>query len=125
MRLTEPMKTPLTHFPKSCTAANLAPNEAAELMCLLEPSELFSHDILVSFYNVGEQGREVRIGIGVVENVQTEDRKILVAMTYPAEGYQEEVDKLKRNDAVALQNTRVKPTVPRQYLLRSILQGNR
>ena len=97
-------------------------HESAHMVCLLESSELFSNDIFVSFYNVAEQGFEVLIGIGVVINVQTEDGKIQVALTDTTEGYEEEVNKLKRNDAAALRNTRVKPTVPARYL-RSMLQG--
>lgn len=110
-------------LPRILYSSESASHEPTELVCLLEPSELFSHDILVSFYDIKEEGREVLIGVGVVENVQTEDGKILVAMTFPMEGYQEEVSRLKRNDAAALQRTKVKPNVPRTYLLRSILQG--
>jgi hypothetical protein len=95
--------------------------EQSELVCLLEPSELFSHGIFVSFYAIAEEGLEVLVGIGVVTNVQ-KDGKIQVALTDIVEGYKQEVDKLKRNDAVALKNTRVKNTVPATYL-RAMLRG--
>ncbi len=100
-----------------------APHEASELVCLLEPSELFSQDNLVSFYDVGDEGLEVLIGVGVVEIVQAADRKIGVSLTFAIEAYRDKVDKLKANDAAALTRTRVKPTVPRQYLLRAIFNS--
>lgn len=118
----ERLQNPL---PRILQSRASGPREPFEVVCLLEPSELFSQDNLVSFYDVGDEGLEVLIGVGAVQNVQTLDKKIQVALTWPADGYQEQVNELKGNNAAALKRTRVKPTVPRQYLLRSIFNGGR
>lgn len=84
----------------------------ATALCLLEPSELFSHDTVVSFYYIGHEGFEQLIGIGAVVNIQ-EDGRILVELDYPSEGHEETVNKLAQNDSEVLNKTRVKPSVPK------------
>jgi len=94
---------------------------AAKLLCLLEPSELFSHDTLVSFYYIGDENFEQLMGIGIVVNIQ-EDGKIQVVMIYALDGYEEKIEKLVQNDAGILKRTRVKPNIPKTYLDK-MLQG--
>jgi hypothetical protein len=86
----------------------------AKVLCLLEPSELFSHDALVSFYYVDEEGFEQLIGMGVVLNVQ-EDRKIQVALTQAIEGHVEKLEKLVQNEARILKKIRVKPDIQKTH----------
>ena len=89
--------------------------QGAKVLCLLESSELFSYDALVSFYYIDDENFEQLIGIGAVVNIQ-EDRKIQVAMFYSLEGHQEKAEKIAQNDAGILKKTRVKPNVPKTYL---------
>jgi hypothetical protein len=84
-------------------------------LCLLEASELFSHDTVASFYYLEEGGFETLIGIGIVINVQ-DDRRIQVQMTRAAEGSEQIVARLAANDNSALGKVRIKPTVPRSFL---------
>lgn len=83
------------------------------LVCVLEPSQLFSPDILVALYKMNRQDIEEPIGVGTVVNVQ-DDGKIQVAMTQVFWGHTNYADRLKRNEAAALESTRVKPNVPRR-----------
>lgn len=99
-----------------------AETQGEKVLCLLEPSELFSHNVLVSFYYVDEEGFEQLIGIGVVLNVQ-EDRKIQVAMTWAIKGHVEELERLVQNEAGILKKIRVKPDVPKMYLDLMMLGG--
>ena len=86
--------------------------EDAQVLCLLEPSELFSHDSLISFYYLGEDSFEQLMGVGVVLNVQ-EDKKIQALMTATTDGQKERVGRLTQNDAQLLRRVLVKPTVPK------------
>jgi len=94
----------------------------AKLLCLIEPSELFSYDTLVSFYYIGDENFEQFMGIGRVINIQ-EDNKIQVVMTHSLDGYEEKIEKLVQNDAGILKRTRVKPNIPAKIYLHRILQG--
>ncbi len=85
-----------------------------KVLCILEPSELFSYDSLVSFYYI-EEGFEQLIGIGHVFNIQ-EDGKIQVMITKLVEEHIEIIKKLAQNDAIALRKIVVKPNVPRRYI---------
>lgn len=87
------------------------PLEDAKALCLLEPSVLFSHNTLVSFYFVGDDEFELFMGIGLVVNIQ-EDGKIQVALLHVATGLQAEVQQLSQNDAAVLGKIRVKPNIP-------------
>lgn len=89
--------------------------EGAMLLCLLELSELFSYDNLVSFYHLFDEGFEQLIGVGSVINIQ-EDGKIQVIMTQITHGNEEVVSKLKNNDASTLKKTIAKSNVPKTYL---------
>lgn len=88
----------------------------ARPLCLLESSELFSHDSLVSFYCVREEGYEELIGIGSVLNIQ-EDGKVQVIMSKIIDGHEDEVTRLMANESTALKSTRVKPNVPKTFLM--------
>lgn len=85
-----------------------------QLVCLLQPSDLFSPEILVSFFRVDEQEVEEPIGIGVVFNVQG-NGIIQATMTNVFEGHEDFVDRLRRNEGEAVRNTRVKPNVARRH----------
>lgn len=89
--------------------------QGEKVLCLLEPSELFSHDTLVSFYYIGDENFEQLIGIGTVINIQ-EDGKIQAVMIYSINEYEEKIKKLAKNDASILRKIRVKPNIPRRYL---------
>ena len=86
-----------------------------KVICLLEPSELFSYDALVSFYHIGEENFEQLIGLGNVLNIQ-EDGRIQVVMIHALDGYDETVQKLAQNDAELLKKIRIKPYFPKAYL---------
>lgn len=94
----------------------------AKLLCLIEPSELFSYDTFVSFYYIGDENFEQLMGIGTVVNIQ-EDNKIQVVMTCSLDGYEEKIEKLVQNDTGILKRTRVKPNIPAKTYLDRILQG--
>jgi len=94
----------------------------AKLLCLIESSELFSYDTLVSFYYIGDENFEQLMGIGTVINIQ-EDSKIQVVMTYSLDGYEEKIEKLVQNDSGILKRTRVKPNIPTKIYSDRILQG--
>lgn len=85
-----------------------------ELLCFLRSSALFSPEILISFFRVGQQDLEEPIGIGVVFNVQ-ENGIIQALMTKALEGHEEFIERLKRNEGEAVRTTRVKPTVSRSH----------
>ncbi len=87
--------------------------QGARVLCLLEPSELFSYDTLVSFYYI-EDSFEQLIGIGTVTNIQ-EDGKIQVTMAILLEGYKEVVKKLEQNESTVLNKIKVKPNIPSAY----------
>jgi hypothetical protein len=82
--------------------------------CVLEPSELFSYGITVAFY-YDDGNFETLIGVGIVEHIR-EDRRIQVQIIAPAEGYEELLDRVKRNDSEVVRNVTVKPHVPQSYL---------
>ena len=88
--------------------------EEQKVLCLLEPSEFFSHDILVSFYYVDDDNFERFIGVGKVLNIQ-EDGIIQVTIDYTSQGSDEIITKLAESNAGVLKKIRVKPTIPRTY----------
>lgn len=86
---------------------------SAALVCLLEPSDLFFHGILVSLYRVADEGIELPIGTGSVTNIQ-DDGNILIEVTQVFKGEEDFAQSLRQNKAEALRATRVKPYVPHQ-----------
>lgn len=89
-------------------------NQQNYLIFLLEPSELFSYDTIVSFYYLDDDF-ELLIAVGRVNNIQ-QDRKVQVEVTDYVRGYEEIFNKLENNDSTALKRTRVKPNIPKAYL---------
>lgn len=83
----------------------------AELVCLLRPSKLFSHDIAVSFFRVDVQGGEELVGVGRIVNIQ-ENGIIQAAMIRPLQGHEDFAKRLRQNEGEAVRTTRVKPNVP-------------
>lgn len=92
-------------------------NQGIDLIFILEPSELFSYDSVVSFYYLDDDF-EMLIAIGRVSNIQ-QDRKLQVEVTNYVIGYEEIFNKLKNNDSTALKRTRVKPNISKAYLDRT------
>jgi hypothetical protein len=89
------------------------PGSSAALVCVSDPSELFSYGIWVSFFRLTGQQVEVPVGTGGVINVQ-QDGKILMEMTRVFEGQDDFVQKVRQNDAAALAALLAKPHVPQQ-----------
>jgi len=84
---------------------------------LLEHSDLFSHEAVVSIYHIGDDKFERFLGLGWVANVQ-QDGRIQILMHHQAEGYEDIVLRMRQNDAVVLRGILVKPSVPLRYLER-------
>ena len=93
-----------------------------EALCLLEPSDLFSHGHVVSFYTVDEDGYEIFIAVGSVLNVQDDDR-ILVGIQSPADGYKDIISAICNNDKKQLEKLKIKPNIPQENLTRIISGG--
>lgn len=89
-------------------------NEMPSFLCLLEPSELFSHGIMVSFYH-DDGNFETLIGLGIVEQIR-EDKRIQVKIIAPTTGYEELMERLKRSESEVMKRIIVKPNVPESYL---------
>ncbi len=83
------------------------------VICLFEPSELYSHNALVSlFFN--DEDYERLIGLGYVFNVQ-DDKNIQILITQWIPGQEEIKDKLEANNAQVLEKIIAKPNVNRLY----------
>ncbi|MCK9376481.1 MAG: hypothetical protein M0P73_10040 [Syntrophobacterales bacterium] len=91
----------------------LGRESSSRILCVLEPSPLFSHDTLVSFYF--NEGFEQLIGFGRVINVQ-QDGKIQVILIKSFEEYVDIITKMSKNDSTILTKIIVKPTVPKAYI---------
>ena len=84
------------------------------MIFLLESSELFSYDTIVSFYYLEDEFEQL-IAIGRVSNIQ-QDSKIQVEVIYLISDCKEILDRLANNDSTALEKTRVKPNIPKAYI---------
>ena len=83
------------------------------VICLFEPSELYSHNALVSlFFN--HEDYERLIGLGYVFNVQ-DDKNIQILITQWIPGQEEIKDKLENNNAQVLEKIIAKPNVSRSH----------
>ncbi len=78
--------------------------------CLLEASDLFAAQLMISFYYTDEDGFEVLIGEGFVKNVQS-DQKIQTVLDQPEAGYQNVLDRLANNEDKIIQRIKVKPSI--------------
>ena len=96
-----------------CVKPCLKKNKKIHLF-LLTPSDLFSNDILVSFYYCNDEYEQL-IGIGRVFNIQ-DDNKIQVLLTYTFEGHEEKVKKMVKNNKLYLDKTKIKPNIPYSML---------
>jgi hypothetical protein len=85
-----------------------------EIVFLLEPSELFAHDIYISFYYMDDDGYENRIGIGFVKLIQT-DGKIQAVLHQPDSNHQNIINALDGNDPKLIEKIIVKPSVPKTF----------
>lgn len=92
-----------------------AKNQRIDFIFLLEASELFSNDALVSFYYFDNDNFEQLIAIGRVRNIQ-QDSKVQVEVIYALSGCEDILNKLEQNDTLFLKRTRVKPNIPKAYL---------
>lgn len=90
-------------------------NSGAIVICLLEPSEIYSNDSMVSFYYVEDGNFERFIGLGRVTNIQT-DGYIQVALTRTLEGNTSILRGIKGNDRITLDRVRIKPNVPMAFV---------
>ncbi len=89
-------------------------DNGAGALCLLNPSELFSYNCLVTFY-YSHEGYERPIGCGEVVNIQ--DNKIIqVKLTYVFDGQEEIIKKLNQNNAECLKKVYIKPVILKKYL---------
>jgi hypothetical protein len=87
----------------------------ARALLLLEPSELFSHGIGVSFYHVDSENCEQLIGIGEVINIQ-ENRVVQVILTHGIQEQAETIEKITQNKKDLIDEMIVKPSVQIVYL---------
>lgn len=81
------------------------------ILCLLESSELFAVKIRISFYYTDEDGFERFIGVGFIENIQS-DGKMQAVMNQPFSTYQSILDRLTNNDNTVLERTIIRPGTP-------------
>lgn len=84
-------------------------------LCFLDPSDLFSQDMQVSFYLVEEGQYELLFGLGHVLIIQG-NGLIQVALTRVIPEHEPQLPKLLSNDAVLLRRLLVKPSLPRMDL---------
>ncbi|MGA9098650.1 MAG: hypothetical protein WB392_06920, partial [Methanotrichaceae archaeon] len=89
-------------------------NPNARVLCLVEPSEFFSYDTMVSFYyKIGDFER--LIGLGEVININ-EDKFIQIELNRLLDGNDAIVERLIENNAECLRRIRIKPFIPKGYL---------
>ncbi len=81
---------------------------------LLTASDLFSNEILVSFYYYND-GYEQLIGVGRVFNIQ-DDNKIQVLLNYTFEGHSEKLEEIFKNNKIFLNKIKIKPSIPYSLL---------
>jgi cell division protein FtsL len=84
-------------------------------VCLLEASNLFVIEMLISFYYTDEDGFERLIGEGFVEYINPNDGKIQAIIDKPKTVYQTILDRLVNNDSKVFQATVVRPGILRKH----------
>jgi hypothetical protein len=77
---------------------------------LLEPSEIFGTESLISFY-LEENGLEILFGVGYVATIQ-DNGNIQAAITRVLGPHEETFSKIKNNDVNVLKKILVKPSMP-------------
>ena len=98
-------------IPKVLYATQLSDEAKSQLICLLEPSDLFSYGLGVSFYYVNDDGFELLVGIGRVINIQ-DDRRIQVGVTRTIGGNNGIVADIASGSKGKLERVLVKPSIP-------------
>ena len=86
--------------------------DSNRILCLLEPSDLFSFGTLVSIYYINPEGFEILIGLGEVINIQ-DDKKIQVLISDYYNPNREIIEKLSMNNATILKKILIKPNIPK------------
>ena len=84
------------------------------VICLFEPSQLYSHNAIVSLF-FDDEGYERLIGLGYVFNVQ-EDKHIQILITRWMSGQEEIRGKLEDGNAQVLEKVIAKPNINRAYI---------
>ena len=82
--------------------------------CLLEASDLFAAESMISLYYTDEDDFERLIGVGSVRYINNKKR-IQVVIDEPKITYQYILDKLANNDLKVMQKTRVSPSVIKKF----------
>ncbi|NCR01147.1 MAG: hypothetical protein GPJ11_18025 [Microcystis aeruginosa L211-101] len=82
--------------------------------CLLEASDLFAAESMISLYYTDEDDFERLIGVGSVRYINNKKR-IQVVIDEPKITYQNILDKLANNDLKVMQKTRVSPSVIKKF----------
>lgn len=93
----------------------------SQILCVLEPSILFSQGIIVSFYYI-DGSFEVNIGIGQVILIQR-DGKIQVLMSIPIQGYDKILDGLGNNNESIKKSIYIKPNMDYDMMVRGGRNG--
>ena len=83
------------------------------VICIFEPSQLYSHNAIVSLF-FDDEGYERLIGLGYVFNVQ-EDKHIQILITQWMSGQEEIREKLEDGNAQVLEKIIAKPNVNQAY----------
>jgi len=83
------------------------------ILCLLEYSEIFAPDIMVSAYYTNQDDIEVLIATGFVENVQ-DNGKIMIKLNNLEPGQKEILKKFADNDKSIINRTIIKPGVSKK-----------
>ncbi len=97
-------------IPEILSARDYQINNISGIFCLLEKSELFSHNIYVSCYYTDNDDFEIIIGVGSVINIQT-DGKIQVLIDEFVNNYEDILKKLANNDNKIVSRILIKPTM--------------
>jgi hypothetical protein len=99
-------------LPKVLYATNsVSLGATIQLVCLLEPSEMFSYGLQVGFYYQNEDGFEILIGVGHVVNIQ-DDKRVQVGLTRTSGGQEQTVELIGQNKKSVIERVRVKPSIP-------------
>jgi hypothetical protein len=84
------------------------------ILCLLEPSELFSHGMTISFYYTNEDNIEALIADGFIKTIQS-DRKIQAVIDRQEPAYQDILKRLVNKEQKIIDKVTVKPGNTRNF----------
>jgi hypothetical protein len=88
------------------------PSTGLIVYLLLEFSELFTNDLMISFLYTDENGNEAIIGIGFIEKIQS-NGFMRAVIDQPISAYQDILDKLADENKTVLEKIIVIPGTPR------------